>query len=42
MFLSYPFIVQKTHTPTKMMGYQNLGINLWFHMNEARNSLKKI
>ena len=28
MFLSYPFIVQKTHTPTKMMGYQNLGINL--------------
>ena len=38
MFFSYPFIVQKTHTQTKLMGYQNLGINLW----EAKISLNFI
>ena len=42
MFLSYPFIVQNTHTQSRMMGYQNLAINLWFHRNEAKVSLKQI
>lgn len=42
MFLSYPFIVQNTHAQSRMMGYQNLAINLWFHRNEAKVSLKQI